>query len=145
MECGIKPVFVFDGKPPDLKKAEIEERKEKREEADKALAAAKEEGDEAEVEKMSKRTIRVTKVHNEECKLLLKLMGIPIIEVCLLPFQDVDHCVLAVFVYLCLLAYSTSNLFSFVSISLLFNCKCRLQVRLKPSARSYVRKAKCMP
>ena len=117
MECGIKPVFVFDGKPPDLKKAEIEERKEKREEADKALAAAKEEGDEAEVEKMSKRTIRVTKVHNEECKLLLKLMGVPIIEVCLLPFHDVDHCVLAVFVYLCLLAYSTSNLFSFVSIS----------------------------
>jgi flap endonuclease-1 len=33
------------------------------------------------VEKYSKRTVRVTKEHNDECKRLLKLMGVPIIEV----------------------------------------------------------------
>ena len=81
LDAGIKPVFVFDGKPPELKKGEIEERREKREEADKALAAAKEAGDDEEVEKMSKRTVKVTRAHNEECKRLLRLMGVPILEV----------------------------------------------------------------
>ena len=81
VEAGIKPIFVFDGKPPELKSAEIAERREKREEADKALAAAKEAGDAAEVEKLSKRTIKVTKDQNEDCKKLLRLMGIPVLEV----------------------------------------------------------------
>ena len=81
VEAGIKPIFVFDGKPPELKSAEIAERREKREEADKALAAAKVAGDAAEVEKLSKRTIKVTKDQNEDCKKLLRLMGIPVLEV----------------------------------------------------------------
>ncbi|HIP63502.1 MAG TPA: flap structure-specific endonuclease, partial [Archaeoglobus profundus] len=34
IEIGIRPVFVFDGKPPEFKKAEIEERKKMREEAE---------------------------------------------------------------------------------------------------------------
>ena len=34
-----------------------------------------------EVEKYSKRTVRVTRQHNDECKRLLTLMGVPIIEV----------------------------------------------------------------
>lgn len=33
-----------------------------------------------EVEKYSKRTVRVTRQHNDECKRLLTLMGVPIIE-----------------------------------------------------------------
>ena len=37
------------------------------------------------VEKYSKRTVRVTKDHNDECKRLLKLMGVPIIEARLWP------------------------------------------------------------
>ncbi len=32
------------------------------------------------VAKYSKRTVRVTKEHNDDCKRLLKLMGVPIIE-----------------------------------------------------------------
>lgn len=35
-----------------------------------------------EIEKYSKRTVRVTRQHNDECKRLLTLMGVPIIEVC---------------------------------------------------------------
>jgi hypothetical protein len=34
-----------------------------------------------EIEKYSKRTVRVTKQHNDECKRLLVLLGVPIIEV----------------------------------------------------------------
>merc|ERR1712217_941095 len=38
MEAGIKPVYVFDGKPPELKLAEIEARRAKRDEAKANLA-----------------------------------------------------------------------------------------------------------
>jgi len=53
LECGIKPVFVFDGKPPELKKGTLDDRREKREEADAALAKAKEENDQEAVEKVN--------------------------------------------------------------------------------------------
>ena len=33
------------------------------------------------VAKYSKRTVRVTREHNDDCKRLLQLMGIPIVEV----------------------------------------------------------------
>ena len=38
-------------------------------------------GGEADVAKYSKRTVRVTKLHNEECRRLLRLMGVPVVEV----------------------------------------------------------------
>lgn len=38
-------------------------------------------GEAADVEKYSKRTIRVTQAHNDECKKLLRLMGVPVVEV----------------------------------------------------------------
>ncbi len=38
-------------------------------------------GGEADIEKYSKRTVRVTAQHNEECRRLLVLMGVPVIEV----------------------------------------------------------------
>ena len=38
-------------------------------------------GDAENVEKMTKRLVKVTKEHNEECKALLKLMGIPYVDV----------------------------------------------------------------
>jgi 5'-3' exonuclease len=39
-------------------------------------------GTEADVEKYSKRTVKVTKQHNEDCRKLLRLMGVPVVEVC---------------------------------------------------------------
>eukprot|EP00854_Cymbomonas_tetramitiformis_P007940 gene7940-9433_t len=80
LEAGFKPVFVFDGKPPEMKSQELGKRKEKREEATTALAEAKETGDAEAVDKLGKRTVRVTKQHNEECKRLLRLMGVPVVE-----------------------------------------------------------------
>lgn len=44
VENGIKPVYVFDGKPPELKSGELNKRAEKREEAQKALTKAEEAG-----------------------------------------------------------------------------------------------------
>lgn len=80
LEHGIKPVYVFDGKPPDMKSGELEKRKERREEAQKALEKAEEAGDEENIEKFNRRLVKVSKQHNDECKELLKLMGVPYIE-----------------------------------------------------------------
>jgi 5'-3' exonuclease len=37
-------------------------------------------GNAEDVEKYSKRTVRVTREHNEECKRLLRLMGVPVLD-----------------------------------------------------------------
>lgn len=55
----MKPVYVFDGKPPELKRAQLDARLGRREEADKGLEAAKEAGDQEAIERYSKRTIKV--------------------------------------------------------------------------------------
>lgn len=52
----------------------------KREEATKASEEAKEIGTTEEVDKFSRRTVRVTREHNEECKKLLRLMGVPYVD-----------------------------------------------------------------
>ena len=38
-------------------------------------------GDAENIEKFNRRLVKVTKQHNEECKELLKLMGIPYVDV----------------------------------------------------------------
>jgi flap endonuclease-1 len=79
VENGIKPVYVFDGKPPTMKSGELEKRKIKRDDAQVALDTAKEGGNIEEVDKQSKRLVKVGKEHVDECKTLLKLMGIPFV------------------------------------------------------------------
>ena len=44
VENGIKPVYVFDGKPPEMKSGELLKRAERREEAQKGLQEAEESG-----------------------------------------------------------------------------------------------------
>ncbi|XP_023304269.2 flap endonuclease 1-like [Lucilia cuprina] len=80
LDNGIKPLYVFDGKPPDLKSGELAKRAERREEAQKALQQATEAGNEADMEKFNRRLVRVTKEHANEAKELLKLMGVPYVE-----------------------------------------------------------------
>lgn len=80
MMNGIKPFYVFDGKPPNLKSGELTKRREAREKADKELLQAQKEDDQEAIEKLSKRTLRVTKVHMAECQRLLTLMGVPWME-----------------------------------------------------------------
>ncbi|THG07382.1 hypothetical protein TEA_016174 [Camellia sinensis var. sinensis] len=98
LESGLKPVYVFDGKPPDLKKQELAKRYTKRADATEDLNVALEPGNKEEIEKFSKRTVKVTKQHNDDCKRLLKLMGVPVIEVLeelnLTMNQFIDLCIL---------------------------------------------------
>ena len=80
VDNGIKPLYVFDGAPPKLKSGELAKRFQRKSEATEAHEEAKETGTAEEVEKFSRRTVRVTREHNDECKKLLRLMGIPYID-----------------------------------------------------------------
>ncbi|KAI1769828.1 DNA-repair protein rad2 [Hypoxylon cercidicola] len=79
VDNGIKPLYVFDGAPPKLKSGELAKRFQRKAEAKEGLEEAKETGTAEDVEKFSRRTVRVTREHNAECQQLLKLMGIPYI------------------------------------------------------------------
>ncbi|KAF8074067.1 flap endonuclease 1 [Lyophyllum atratum] len=79
VENGIKPAYVFDGKPPELKKGVLSKRFERRAEAKEDNEEAKETGTVEEMDKFSRRTVKVTREHNEECQRLLRLMGIPVV------------------------------------------------------------------
>ncbi|KAI8973340.1 PIN domain-like protein [Mycotypha africana] len=80
VDNGLKPVYVFDGKPPMLKSGELAKRKARKEEAQLKMEEANEVGTKEDIHRFTKRTVRVTTVHNDECKQLLKLMGIPYVE-----------------------------------------------------------------
>lgn len=79
VDNGIKPLYVFDGAPPKLKSGELAKRFQRKTEAHEAHEEAKETGTAEDMEKFSRRTVRVTKEHNAEAQRLLKLMGIPFI------------------------------------------------------------------
>ncbi|KAI0372263.1 PIN domain-like protein [Pilatotrama ljubarskyi] len=79
VENGIKPAYVFDGKPPELKAGVLSKRFERREEAKEEGEEAKETGTAEDLDRFSRRTVKVTREHNEECRKLLGLMGIPFV------------------------------------------------------------------
>ncbi|CDZ97935.1 pin domain-like protein [Phaffia rhodozyma] len=79
VDHGIKPCYVFDGKPPEMKSGVLKKRFEKREEAKEGEAEAKETGTAEEVAQLNRRQVRVSREQNEECQKLLKLMGIPVV------------------------------------------------------------------
>ena len=80
MENGIKPVYVFDGKAPTMKGGELAKRTERRQQAKENLQQATEQGNAEDVDKFTRRLVRVTADHNNDCKQLLRLMGVPLIE-----------------------------------------------------------------
>lgn len=80
IEYGIKPVYVFDGPPNDLKQAEIDRRKAKKREALKKAQEAEDDGFDEEAAKYYRQVTKVTKEMVEESKDLLKAMGLPYVE-----------------------------------------------------------------
>lgn len=80
MTSGIKPVYVFDGKPPQMKSGELAKRLAKRAKAEADLQQAMESGVAADVDKYSRRLVKVNRQHNEDCKELLRLMGVPVVD-----------------------------------------------------------------
>jgi len=80
MSNGIIPIFVFDGEAPEMKSEELKRRSERREEALEEIEKAKESGDVERINILNKRTVKVTKEIIDDCKKLLRLMGIPVVE-----------------------------------------------------------------
>ncbi len=79
VEVGIRPVFVFDGEPPEFKKAEIEERKKRRAEAEEMWIAALQAGDK-DAKKYAQAAGRVDEYIVDSAKTLLEYMGIPYVD-----------------------------------------------------------------
>lgn len=80
MEAGVKPIWVFDGKPPDLKNHELDKRKEMKEKAEEEKKQAIEDGDFERAKQMAGRSIKITGDMIEDAKKLVKMMGAPYVE-----------------------------------------------------------------
>jgi len=77
MEVGIKPVYVFDGKPPEMKQEEIERRRKRREEAKKKYEQAVAEGKIEEARKYAQQATQLTNDMVKHAMVLLDYMGVP--------------------------------------------------------------------
>lgn len=80
LENGIKPIYVFDGKPPEFKSDVLGERKARKTDAEARWAAALEKGNMAEARTAAQQTSRLTQKMVGEAKELLGYMGIPVVE-----------------------------------------------------------------
>jgi flap endonuclease-1 len=79
IESGIEPIFVFDGKPHELKMGTLNERKERREKAEKEWQKAVEEGDTRKAFTKAQQTSRMTPEILESSKELIGLLGLPVV------------------------------------------------------------------
>jgi len=80
VEAGVKVVYVFDGKPPDLKGSEIDRRRVVRAEARVEYRKALERGAFEEARKYAQRAVSATDAIVGDAKTLLRLMGIPWVQ-----------------------------------------------------------------
>jgi flap endonuclease-1 len=79
MKMGIKPVYVFDGRPPEFKYV-LKQRAEKKQEARAKWRTALEAGDMEAAKTAAQGTSRLTSEMKEQSKQLLTLLGIPVIQ-----------------------------------------------------------------
>ncbi|MEM0156014.1 MAG: flap endonuclease-1, partial [Thermoplasmataceae archaeon] len=80
MEQGIRPIYVFDGKPSHLKNRTLEERRLIKEKNYLELQAAIEAGDEERARSLSSRINYVTREITDEAREILGYMGLPYID-----------------------------------------------------------------
>ena len=80
MEEGLKLVFVFDGKAPDLKLKTWEKRTKVKKEASLKLKEAEEAGDIEGMRKFASRTVRLDKDMIADAKRIITLLGLPIVQ-----------------------------------------------------------------
>jgi flap endonuclease-1 len=80
VEMGIKPIYVFDGKPPTLKEVEIKRRARVKEEAAIRYERAIKEGKIEEARIYAQATSKLKDYMAEDSKKLLDLMGIPWVQ-----------------------------------------------------------------
>jgi len=77
LEIGVRPVYVFDGEPPELKQKTLQARHEAKVQAEKEWKAAVEKGDLKRALSKATRTARLTDDMIEDSIELLEAMGIP--------------------------------------------------------------------
>ncbi|PIN73941.1 flap endonuclease-1 [Candidatus Woesearchaeota archaeon CG10_big_fil_rev_8_21_14_0_10_45_16] len=80
MEEGLKLVFVFDGKPPEIKQKTWEKRKAVKKEATLRLKEAEEAGDLEEMRRQASRTAVLNKDMIEDAKRIITTLGLPIVQ-----------------------------------------------------------------
>ena len=80
LENGIKPVYVFDGKPPELKTVVLEKRLQIKVEAEKRYREALARGDLEEARIYAQQTARLSKEMVDNAKTLLDYMGVPWVQ-----------------------------------------------------------------
>jgi len=80
LQEGIKPVYVFDGIPPELKQAEIKKRKEAKKIAEEKYKEARGKEDVAGMKKYSGRFVKITDDIIQQSKDLIEALGIPVIQ-----------------------------------------------------------------
>ncbi len=80
LESDIRPVYVFDGEPPALKRETIAKRQEIKREARREWRKAAEEGRTEDIRKYAQQTSRITDDMLTDSKMLLESMGIPYVQ-----------------------------------------------------------------
>jgi len=80
VEYGVLPIYVFDGKPPDLKRKVSEERRQIREEAHEKWKEAIKAGDIVAAKRHAQASSKLTGEMIDESKRLLETMGIPWVQ-----------------------------------------------------------------
>jgi len=80
MKYGIKPIFVFDGQPPQLKLEERKRRRALKEQARVKYEAAKEAKDMPQMKKFASRTAYLNKEMVAQAKELISLLGLPVVQ-----------------------------------------------------------------
>jgi len=80
VENGIKPIYVFDGKPPEIKQIEIERRKKVKSDAAKKYEEALKQGKIEEAKKYAQMASKLTDEMVIDAKKLLEAMGIPFVN-----------------------------------------------------------------
>lgn len=81
MENGVKPVWVFDGCPPKAKTETMKKRFIKKEDAKEKMKVALDEGDMDQALKYANRSTYVTRKMLDDAKKLIRLLGLPYIDV----------------------------------------------------------------
>ena len=80
LQYGLKPVFVFDGKSPDLKHREKQRRQDLKDDAKRLYEVAKKEEDVDAMRKYAQRTSVLTREMADEAKQLISALGLPFVQ-----------------------------------------------------------------
>ncbi|MEZ0290881.1 MAG: flap endonuclease-1 [Sulfolobales archaeon] len=80
IESGVKPVYVFDGKPPEIKYSEIMSRSMLKQKAEEKYREARERGDIELMRRYAQATSRITNEMVDTAKKLLDAMGVPWVQ-----------------------------------------------------------------